>query len=60
MQLNYRGTKYNSHSVDIETIETDAVIGHYRGANLHPRTPKEAPPSHHRVEGLKYRGAVVR
>jgi|GEM_PF-3258309 len=60
MQLNYRGTKYDSHPVDVQMIESDAVIGHYRGADLHPRTPKQAPPAHQRVSGLKYRGATVR
>ena len=59
MQLNYRGTKYDSHPLNVEMIEGDAVIGHYRGADLHARNPKQAPQSRH-VNGLKYSGATVR
>ena len=59
MQLNYRGAKYDSHSPNVEMIEGNAVIGHYRGADLHARNPKQALHNRH-VNGLKYRGAAVR
>lgn len=59
MKLNYRGVKYNADPKGVEIVEGEAVIGHYRGADLHPHTPKHVP-AHNRASNLKYRGAIVR
>jgi hypothetical protein len=57
MSLRYRGAEYEPTQATLEM--TEEVIGHYRGAVVTRRVPKQAPVQQH-AEGLKYRGAVVR
>jgi hypothetical protein len=56
MSLSYRGVSYNAPEVRVSVEEE--VIGRYRGAMVFRHVVKQAPASP--VEGLKYRGAVVR
>jgi len=56
MSLSYRGVSYNAPEVRVSVEEE--VIGRYRGAMVCRHVAKQVPASH--VEGLKYRGAVVR
>lgn len=59
MKLNYRGSNYNVAPSNVEVVESNAVIGHYRGADVRSHIAKNVP-AHNRVSNLKYRGATVR
>lgn len=56
MSLIYRGVSYNAPDTQV-SIEEE-VIGRYRGAMVTRHLAKQTPVA--RVQGLKYRGAVVR
>jgi hypothetical protein len=57
MSLKYRGTEYQAATSEVQVAEE--VIGHYRGAVVtrHVATDEHANAP---IEGLKYRGAIVR
>jgi hypothetical protein len=57
MSLKYRGTEYQVATSEVQV--TEEVIGHYRGAVVtrHVATDEHANAP---IEGLKYRGAIVR
>jgi hypothetical protein len=57
MSLKYRGTEYEVATSDVQVSEE--VIGRYRGAVVTRHVATDAPGNAH-IDGLKYRGAVVR
>lgn len=57
MSLKYRGINYETVAPNVTVSEE--VIGRYRGAVVTRRVATQ-PVAHVPVEGLKYRGAVVR
>ena len=57
MSLKYRGVNYEVASSDVRVAEE--VIGLYRGATAVRHVAADDTATAH-VEGLKYRGAVVR
>jgi hypothetical protein len=56
MTLRYRGAEYATPNTNIQFVEE--VIGQYRGAVVTRRVPTNV--AHQSIDGLTYRGAVVR
>lgn len=56
MSLTYRGVNYEVAAPEVHVAEE--VIGRYRGATATRHVADEVVSAH--IDGLKYRGAVVR